>query len=71
MSIERGVAVVREKAMDWLVVKKAGGEKSRSKRDAARVLGLPVVVINRPALPKANVVGSVNEALQWVRAQAW
>lgn len=70
-SISEEMALFREKAIEWLVVKNAGGQNSRSKLDAARKLGLPVVMINRPELPEAHVVGSVDEALKWVQAQAW
>jgi precorrin-6A/cobalt-precorrin-6A reductase len=70
-SIAEEVALFREKGIEWLVVKNAGGKNSRSKLDAARELGLPVVMINRPELPDAHVVGSVDEALKWVQAQAW
>ena len=70
-SISEEVALFREKAIEWLVVKNAGGQNSRSKLDAARELGLPVVMINRPELSDAHVVGSVEEALKWVQAQAW
>ncbi|MBL4751155.1 MAG: cobalt-precorrin-6A reductase [Amylibacter sp.] len=70
-SIAEEVALFRDKGIEWLVVKNAGGQNSRSKLDAARELGLPVVMINRPKLPDAHVVGSVDAALKWVRAQAW
>jgi len=65
------VALFRGKGIEWVVVKNAGGQNSRSKLDAARELGLPVVMINRPELPDAHVVGSVDAALKWVRAQGW
>ncbi len=70
-SIEQEVALFKEKNIEWLVVKNAGGAKSRSKLDAARILSLPVVMINRPKLPDAKVVGTVDAALDWVRAQGW
>ncbi len=70
-SIAHEVALFRDKGIEWVVVKNAGGQKSRSKLDAARELGLPVVMINRPELPDAHVVGTVDAALSWVRAQAW
>jgi len=70
-SLAEEVALFRDKGIEWLVVKNAGGQNSRSKLDAARELGLPVVMINRPKLPDAHVVGSVDEALQWVQAQVW
>ena len=70
-TIAEEVALFREKSIDWLVVKNAGGQKSRSKLDAARELGLPVVMINRPKLPAADVVSSVDKALRWVKGQGW
>ncbi len=70
-SIEEEIALFRKKSIDWLVAKNAGGDKSRSKLDAARALGLPVVLINRPKLPNAAVVDTVKDALHWVQAQKW
>jgi precorrin-6A/cobalt-precorrin-6A reductase len=67
-TIEEEVALFREKGIQWLVVKNAGGTKSKSKLDAAAQLGLPVVMINRPKLPDALVVGTVTEAHEWVEA---
>lgn len=70
-TIEEEVALFKDKGIDWLVVKNAGGAKSRSKLDAARELGLPVVMINRPKLPDAKVVGTVEEAFDWIKDQGW
>jgi precorrin-6A/cobalt-precorrin-6A reductase len=70
-TIAEEMALFREKRIDWLVVKNAGGDKSRSKLDAARELGLPVILIKRPKLPKADIVKTVDEAVNWVRAQGW
>lgn len=56
----------RELRVDWLVVKDAGGAESRAKLDAARALGLPVLMIDRPPPAAAKVLTSVAEALAWV-----
>ncbi len=67
-------SVAREKALfealqvDWLVVKNSGGEGGRAKLDAARALGISVMVIGRPALPDAPRVGSVGQAVAWAKA---
>lgn len=67
-------SVAREKALfealqvDWLVVKNSGGEGGRAKLDAARALGIAVMVIARPALPDAPRVGSVGQAVEWAKA---
>lgn len=49
-----------------LVVKNAGGEGGRAKLDAARALKIPVLMLNRPAMPEATQFANVQEALAWV-----
>lgn len=68
-TIEEEVALFTQRNIEWLVVKNAGGQKSRSKLDAARIMGLPVVMINRPKLPEAHCVSSVDAALNWIEDQ--
>lgn len=57
-----------ELAVDWLIVKNAGGAASATKLTAARELGLRVAMIERPGLPDAPVMRSAEEALAWVAA---
>lgn len=53
--------------IDVLVTKNSGGALTRAKLDAARHLGIDVVMIARPDLPRAvQVVDSVDAAQQWV-----
>ena len=49
-----------------VVAKNAGGEGAAAKLDAARALCLPVVMIERPALPARHCVDSVAEVLAWL-----
>lgn len=50
-----------------LVTKNSGGAMTAAKLDAARDLGVEVVMISRPAQPAGvQVVGSVEEARAWV-----
>ncbi len=51
-----------------LVTKNSGGTKSRAKILAARALSLPVVMIDRPPLPAAPIIKSVDAAELWVRS---
>ncbi|KAA2317385.1 cobalt-precorrin-6A reductase [Pseudooceanicola sediminis] len=60
-------ALFRDLGVDWLVAKNAGGTAGRAKLDAARVLGLPVLLIARPdAPPGVTVLRSVAEAMTWL-----
>jgi precorrin-6A/cobalt-precorrin-6A reductase len=50
-----------------IVSKNSGGEATYAKIIAARELGLPIVMIPRPALPIGDVVTSLDAALDWLR----
>jgi len=66
-SVEREEGLFAQLGVDWIVVKNAGGEESRSKLIAARNLGIPVLMIRRPPMPEAPRVQTVAQALDWVR----
>jgi len=65
-SVEREERLFAQLGVDWIVVKNAGGEESRSKLIAARNLGIPVLMIRRPP-PVSPRVETVEAALDWVR----
>ena len=67
-SVEDEMALFQARKVDVLVVKNAGGALSRTKLDAARILGIPVLLIRRPPLPPGPRVSDVEAALAWVRA---
>lgn len=68
-SIADEIALFERLGVDWLVVKNSGGTPSRSKLDAARALGIKVALLRRPPLPDAEILISVDAALDWVRAR--
>lgn len=59
-------ALMRAHGITHLVAKNAGGTGASAKLVAARALGLPVIMIDRPALPPRAVVCSPEAALDWV-----
>ncbi|MEM7439303.1 MAG: cobalt-precorrin-6A reductase [Pseudomonadota bacterium] len=66
-SVEEEIDFFRKEAIDWVVVKNAGGAASFSKLAAARTLGLPVAIQRRPNLPAGvDVVENIDAALSWI-----
>jgi precorrin-6A/cobalt-precorrin-6A reductase len=61
------LALLGEHRIEALVTKNSGGDMTRAKLAAAEALNIPVVMVARPPLPVgATVVGSVQEAVDWV-----
>ena len=62
------LALLREHRIDVLVTKNSGGAMTSAKLDAARRLGLPVVMVSRPPEPDIPSATTVVEAQRWVEA---
>jgi precorrin-6A/cobalt-precorrin-6A reductase len=58
--------MMRTRGIAWIVARNSGGDGARAKIDAARELGLPVIMISRPQLPERLRVESVAEVMQWL-----
>lgn len=52
--------------IDVIVAKNAGGAGAEAKLVAARQLGLPVILIDRPVLPDRPVARTVAEVMAWL-----
>ena len=59
-------ALLRDKAIDAVVSKNSGGRATYPKIAAARHLRLPVVMIDRPAMPAGPRVATAADALEWL-----
>lgn len=64
------VALFRARRIDCVLAKDSGGEEARAKLDAARALGLPVVLIRRPDPPPGLFTASRDEARAWLGLDA-
>ncbi|MGJ8623563.1 MAG: cobalt-precorrin-6A reductase [Yoonia sp.] len=67
-SVQEEYDLFQALGVDWLVVKNAGGGPSRTKLTAARQLGIPVLMIARPARGDWPIVETVHAALAWVES---
>ncbi len=59
-------ALMQRHDIELVVSKNAGGSGARAKIDAARALGLPVLMIDRPILPQRHELNSVTQVLDWL-----
>lgn len=69
-TIEGDLALLRDHGITHVVTRNAGGEGARAKLDAARALGLPVIMIDRPSLPERRTANSVDEIMNWLTHSA-
>jgi precorrin-6A/cobalt-precorrin-6A reductase len=69
-TLEGDRELMRVRGIELLVARNSGGSGARAKIDAARELGLPVIMIARPALPERPRAESVDEVLAWLRHDA-
>ena len=58
--------LMRSRGIEWIVARNAGGSGARAKIDAARELGLPVVMIARPDLPERPRTESIEAVLAFL-----
>lgn len=59
--------LMRDHDIDLVVSKNSGGSGAYAKIAAARALGLPVLMIDRPALPDRLELARPEEVLDWIQ----
>lgn len=64
------LALMRAHRVGLVVAKNSGGAGAEAKLIAARDLGLPVIMIDRPASPDRRVAGTVAEVMRWLAHEA-
>ena len=69
-SLDAEIALMRGRRVDTVITKNSGGAATAAKLTGARELGLPVVMVQRPATPVGvPEVADVHGAVEWVDAQ--
>lgn len=65
-TLDGELELMRTRSIGWIVARNSGGDGAYAKIDAARMLGLPVIMISRPELPERPRVESVADVMQWL-----
>lgn len=65
-TLDSELEMLRTRGIAWIVARNSGGDGARAKIDAARRLGLPVIMISRPELPERRRVERVTDVMQWL-----
>ena len=68
-AVAREIELLREHGIEVVVSKNSGGAGAGAKIAAARELGLPVVMIERPPAPDGETAGTVEAARAWIDAR--
>jgi len=72
-SLQDELRLLAEHHIGLIVAKNSGGDATHAKIEAARRTGLPVIMIERPAIaldPRSPAVAKVEDVLAWITQQA-
>jgi precorrin-6A/cobalt-precorrin-6A reductase len=70
LRVETEMVLMREQRITVTVTKNSGGEATAAKLEAARMLGLPVIMIERPRKPPARIVHAVEGVVDFLRSKS-
>lgn len=75
-TVDGDLALLRDHRITHIVARNAGGEGAKAKLEAARALGLPVIMIDRPSLdrpsldltnlPERRTAQNVDQIMRWL-----
>jgi precorrin-6A/cobalt-precorrin-6A reductase len=63
---EDDLRLFREHGIEVVLAKNSGGDATVSKIEAARALGLPVMMVRRPLIPPRPTVATAEDAMVWL-----
>jgi precorrin-6A/cobalt-precorrin-6A reductase len=64
--VEDEITLMRDERIDILVTKNSGGHATAAKLEAARALGIPVIMVERPKAETVPALDSVDAVLNWI-----
>jgi precorrin-6A/cobalt-precorrin-6A reductase len=67
-AVEAEIALMQDERIDVLVTKNSGGAATSAKIDAARALGIEVVIVNRPPPEAYPMFARVGDVMAWIEA---
>jgi precorrin-6A/cobalt-precorrin-6A reductase len=65
-SLADEAALMRNEGVDALVTKNSGGRATYAKIEAARGLGIEVVIVDRPPPPEAEILHDLDAVMAWI-----
>ena len=69
-ALQDELALMRNERVETVVTKNSGGRATYPKIEAARMLGVEVVVVRRPKPPEAETLHDLDAVMAWISAQA-
>jgi precorrin-6A/cobalt-precorrin-6A reductase len=67
-SLADEVALMRNERVQALATKNSGGRATYAKIEAARMLGIEVVIVRRPPAPEADTLHDLDAVVSWIAA---
>jgi precorrin-6A/cobalt-precorrin-6A reductase len=68
-NLEQERELLREFQIEAIVSKNSGGNATYAKIIAARELAIPIVMVQRPAMPEGEKVSSIEDAIAWLNSR--
>jgi precorrin-6A/cobalt-precorrin-6A reductase len=67
-SVPDELALMQHERIETLVTKNSGGRATHAKIEAARTLGIEVIIVRRPPAPEAETLHDLEAVLAWIDA---
>jgi precorrin-6A/cobalt-precorrin-6A reductase len=67
-SLADELALMKRERIEALVTKNSGGRATYAKIEAARALGIEVVIVRRPPAPEAEALHDLDAVVAWIAA---